>query len=69
MGGDWGCGQGMSQVKHCENVTATLTAGQFSKRDTAGHFPSLSGQRAGEVEGGAGSRLAPKGMFRLKKQI
>lgn len=29
----------MSPGKHCENVTATLTAGQFSKSDAASHFP------------------------------
>ena len=48
----------MSPGKHCENVTATLTAGQFSKRDAAGHFPLCVGDKEpGEAAGGAGTRL------------
>lgn len=36
----------MSPGKHCENVTATLTAGQFSKSNAAGHFPLCVGTKS-----------------------
>lgn len=43
----------MSPGKHCENVTATLTAGQFSKRDAAGHFPLCVGTKGRGGSGGS----------------
>lgn len=43
--GGWGRTEEMSPGKHCENVSATLTAGQFSKRDAAGHFPLCAGTK------------------------
>ena len=46
-----------AQGKHCENVTATLTAGQFSKRDAAGHFPLCIGTKSWGGGSGGGSRL------------
>lgn len=41
----------MSSGHHCENVTTTLIAGQFSKKksDAAGRFPpSVVGTKSGE---------------------
>lgn len=43
----------MSPGEHCENVTATLTAGQFSKRDAAGHFPLCVGTKSRGGSGGS----------------
>lgn len=64
-----GMGRGaedMSPGEHCENVTATLTAGQFSKSDTAGHFPLCVGtmNQGGRAGGGGGdSAPQPEGCF------
>lgn len=56
--GGW-VAEDMSPGKHCENVTATLTAGQFSKSDTAGHFPLCVGtmSQGGRAGVGGGTRL------------
>lgn len=51
----------MSPGKHCENVTATLTAGQFSKREYCWPFPPVCQDK----ELGLGP--APRGMFQLNK--
>lgn len=69
--GAWGGGGGevggggteeMSPGHHCENVTATLTAGQFSKSDAAGRFPLCGRDKEQRgVEGGGGGRGVGEG--------
>lgn len=69
VGGLWCWGAGvqteeMRPGKHCENVTATLTAGQFSKSDAAGHFPLCVGTKSqGGSRGSWDQGLHPEGCF------